>query len=28
LWNDAGRPAPGGGLWTARKISELLSQPS
>jgi hypothetical protein len=26
LWNDARRPAPGGGLWTARKIQELLDQ--
>jgi hypothetical protein len=26
LWNDARRPAPGGGLWTARKIQDLLEQ--
>lgn len=24
LWNDAARPAPGGGLWTTRKVAELL----
>ncbi len=24
LWNDSGRPAPGGGLWTAGKVSNLL----
>jgi hypothetical protein len=24
LWNDSGRPAPGGGLWTAGKVSHLL----
>lgn len=28
LWNDAGRPAPGGGLWTAKKIAELMAQSS
>lgn len=27
LWNGAGRPAPGGGLWTARKIDALLAAP-
>ena len=27
LWNSAGRPAPGGGLWTARKIDALLDAP-
>lgn len=26
LWNDAARPAPGGGLWSARKIAELMGQ--
>jgi hypothetical protein len=25
LWNDAGRPAPGGGLWSRRKIEDLLA---
>jgi hypothetical protein len=25
LWKDAQRPAPGGGLWTARKVEELLA---
>jgi len=24
LWNDARRPAPGGGLWTAQKVHDLL----
>jgi hypothetical protein len=24
LWNDIGRPAPGGGLWNAAKVSRLL----
>lgn len=24
LWNDFARPPPGGGLWTARKVAELL----
>ena len=24
LWNEAGRPAPSGGLWTAAKITRLL----
>ena len=24
LWIEAGRPAPGGGLWTATKITRLL----
>lgn len=24
LWNDTGRPAPGGGLWTAAKVNRLL----
>ena len=24
LWIEAGRPAPGGGLWTASKINKLL----
>jgi hypothetical protein len=24
LWNDSGRPAPGGGLWTAGKVANLL----
>jgi hypothetical protein len=24
LWNDFGRPAPGGGLWSAAKVSQLL----
>ena len=24
LWNDSGRPAPGGGLWTAAKVNRLL----
>ena len=26
LWNDAGRPTPGGGLWTAKKVQDLLDQ--
>lgn len=26
LWNDARRPAPGGGLWSGHKISDLLTQ--
>lgn len=26
LWNDAGRPPPGGGLWTVRKINALLNR--
>ena len=25
LWNDAGRPAPGGGLWSSKKIAVLLA---
>ncbi len=25
LWNDSGRPAPGGGLWTPDKVEKLLS---
>jgi len=25
LWNDFGRPAPGGGLWSATKIAQLLT---
>lgn len=25
LWNDFGRPAPGGGLWTGRKVRVALS---
>jgi hypothetical protein len=25
LWNDSGRPAPGGGLWTPEKVKRLLS---
>lgn len=25
LWNDAGRPAPGGGLWSGKKIAMLLA---
>ncbi|MCB1798453.1 MAG: hypothetical protein KDI67_06170, partial [Gammaproteobacteria bacterium] len=25
LWNDAGRPAPGGGLWSSKKIAALLA---
>lgn len=24
LWNDSGRPVPGGGLWTAGKVNHLL----
>lgn len=24
LWNEAGRPGPGGGLWTAHKVDMLL----
>lgn len=27
LWNDAARPPPGGGLWTAKKVQDLLDQP-
>lgn len=26
LWNDAARPAPGGGPWTARKVQGLLDK--
>lgn len=26
LWNAAGRPPPGGGLWTGKKISALLNR--
>jgi hypothetical protein len=26
LWNDARRPAPGGGLWTAKKVERLLAE--
>jgi hypothetical protein len=26
IWNEAGRPAPGGGLWTGRKIRELVDR--
>lgn len=26
LWNDAARPAPGGGLWSAKKVQDLLDQ--
>lgn len=26
LWNEAGRPAPGGGLWSTRKIEALLRE--
>lgn len=26
VWNDLGRPAPGGGLWNKRKIEELLNK--
>lgn len=26
LWNDSRRPAPGGGLWSAAKIEELLPE--
>ena len=26
LWNEMGRPAPGGGLWSENKISELLAE--
>lgn len=25
LWNELGRPAPGGGLWSTRKVKELLA---
>jgi hypothetical protein len=25
LWNDCGRPAPGGGLWSAAKVAQLLN---
>jgi hypothetical protein len=28
LWNDAARPAPGGGLWTAKKVGDLLEAQS
>lgn len=27
LWNDAGRPAPGGGLWSAGKVEDLIAAP-
>lgn len=26
LWNELGRPAPGGGLWSVQKVSDLLEQ--
>lgn len=26
LWNDAARPVPGGGLWSAKKVQDLLDQ--
>ena len=26
LWNDAARPPPGGGLWTAKKVQDLLDR--
>ncbi|MDJ0739264.1 MAG: hypothetical protein QNJ91_06080 [Gammaproteobacteria bacterium] len=26
LWNELGRPAPGGGLWSAGKIQSLLAE--
>ena len=26
LWNENGRPAPGGGLWSAQKVRSLLAQ--
>ena len=25
LWNDSARPAPGGGLWSAKKVEKLLA---
>lgn len=25
LWNDATRPAPGGGLWTKKKVEDLIN---
>jgi len=25
LWNDATRPPPGGGLWTAKKVEDLIN---
>jgi hypothetical protein len=25
VWNELGRPAPGGGLWSAKKVEALLS---
>lgn len=28
LWNDAGRPAPGGGLWTTKKVRQLKASSS
>jgi len=28
LWNDLGRPAPGGGLWTEKKVQGLLDAAS
>jgi len=28
LWNEAGRPAPGGGLWSKQKIEALLREKS
>jgi hypothetical protein len=27
LWNDAGRPVPGGGLWNAQRIGAMLTPP-
>ncbi|MCB1788818.1 MAG: hypothetical protein KDJ27_16375 [Gammaproteobacteria bacterium] len=26
LWNELQRPAPGGGMWSAKKVEELLSR--
>jgi hypothetical protein len=27
LWNDSPRPAPGGGLWSAKHVKDLLNRP-
>jgi len=27
IWNESGRPLPGGGLWSGKRIQEMLVQP-
>lgn len=27
IWNESGRPLPGGGLWSGKRIEEMLLQP-